>query len=347
LINACLRKISEVARPTLIDYPSPEAYRPTREGVLRWLSSAAPGPADADDVVLTQGGQSGLVMVMQSVLRGAAPVVLVEQLSYPGFRRAAELCRAKVVPVPMDEAGIIPEALEELTIKHDAQLLCTSAEAHNPTSLFTPQSRREAIAQVAARRGLHILEDDCYRLAPSRAPSYRSMLPDLGWYVGSISKTLTPALRFGFVVAPKTMAARLQRTSEYGFFGLSEPLAMLMAELLARDETYEIANRVRAETQRYVRAAVNGLGGFELNWAEDVPFLWLKLPLGWRTGSFVMAAEAEGVKLRSGEMFVPREAAVPQAVRIAANAQLSLPAFEQAVGKLRRLLDAPQDGLAV
>ncbi|MBP0482015.1 PLP-dependent aminotransferase family protein [Sagittula salina] len=347
LIRASLGRLTGMPAQALLEYPNSERFSDTRQAALRWMSDAVLGPVDEADVVLSHGGQSGVSMVMQTVLRGPTPVVLVEALSYPGFRRAAELCRAKVVTVPMDEQGLIPEALDALTQKHDAQLLCTSAEVHNPTSRFTPQSRREAIADIAARRGLAVLEDDCYRLAPSRAPTYRALLPELGWYVSSVSKSLAPSLRVGFVVAPRRHAAALRRTAEHGFFGLAVPLAWLIADLLARPETWEAVDRLRAATARYVRAAVNLLGGYDVTYSEDVPFLWLRLPEGWRVGAFVQAAEAAGITLRGAEHFVPRDGIVPQAVRISINAHMALDAFEAAITKLRDLLDAPPERLAV
>lgn len=347
LLQDAMRCLGQLPAQALLEYPSSERFGPTRAAALRWMADAVLGPATETDVVLSHGGQSGVMMVMQTVLRGPAPVVLVEELSYPGFRRAAELARAKVVTVPMDAQGLIPEALDELVQKHDAQLLCTSAEVHNPTSIFTPQSRREAIANVAAKRGLAVMEDDCYRLAPSRAPTYRALLPDLGWYVSSISKTLAPSLRVGFVVAPQSQAAALRRTAEHGFFGLAVPLAMLTADLLTRPETVQTVERLREETARYVRCAVNLLGGFDVSYSEDVPFLWLKLPERWRVGAFVQAAEAAGITLRGAEHFVPRDGIVPQAVRISVNAHIPLEDFERAILRIRHLLDTPPEGLAV
>lgn len=347
LIQDAYRKMAEAPTPSLLNYPSADAYRPARKAVLRWLSDAALGQVDADEMVLAHGGQSGVSLVMQSVLRGRKPVVLVEELSYPGFRRAAQIMRAEVVAVPMDAQGLIPEALDELAQKHEAQLLCTSAEVHNPTGIFTPKTRREAISEVAARRGFHILEDDCYRMGASRAPTYRALLPDQAWYVSSISKALTPALRVGFALAPTAHAATLRRVAEYGFFGLAHPLAVLVEDLLTRNETYEVMEMIRREVNRYTRAAVNGLGGYDISWGDELPFIWLNLPEGWRASAFVQAAEAAGVQVRASEDFIPRDGFAPHAVRIGINAQVSMRSFDAAIGKLRHLLDHPPERMAV
>ncbi|WGW02655.1 aminotransferase-like domain-containing protein [Tropicibacter oceani] len=331
----------------LLNYPSAQAFAPARQAVLRWLEGAVLGHVANEDIVLSHGGQSAISLVMQAVLEGPRPVVMVEELSYPGFRRAAELLRAEVVAVPMDGQGIVPTALEEIAQRHKAQLLCTSPEVHNPTGICTPEARREQIADVARRNGFHVLEDDCYRLGMARAPSYRALLPDQGWHVSSFSKCLTPSLRVGFAVAPQSRRADLRRTAEHGFFGLALPLAHLTQDILTRDETYGLMDKVREAFGAYVRIAVNTLGGYDLRWHEDVPFLWLTLPDGWRASTFVQTAEAEGVQLRNADEFALRDGQAPHAVRLAINAHVSHASFEAAMQRLRHLLDHPPERIAV
>ncbi|WP_043841659.1 PLP-dependent aminotransferase family protein [Roseivivax marinus] len=347
LINAAFARLADRPAANLLNYPSRAGYAAAREAAVRWLGAAELGPLHHEDLVMCHGGQSGVSLVLQTVLRGARPVVLVEELSYPGFRRAAELMRAEVVSVPMDGEGLIPEALDRIVAETGAQVLCTSPEVHNPTGICTPADRREAIARVARRRGLHVLEDDCYRLGGRRGATYRALLPDLGWYVASLSKGLTPALRIGFAVAPREEAGALRRAAEHGFFGLARPLADLVEDMLPRADTAAMLTAIREEFGRYVRAAVNALGGFDLTWHEEVPFLWLRLPEGWRAAAFVQAAEAEGLQLRTAEDFALRDGFAPHAVRIAVNAQVSLASFEAGMLRLRGLLDNPPERIAV
>ena len=347
LIRDAFARLAQRPPADLLNYPSRQGFEPARRAVMNWLQTTPLGPLDHEDIVLSHGGQNGITLVMQAVLRGPRPVILLEELTYVGFRRAAELLRAEVVGVPMDEHGLIPEALEELARQHDAQLLCTSPEMHNPTGVFTPLERRREIAEVAQRTGLQILEDDCYRVGRARELSYRALAADRSWYVSSISKTLTPALRVGFAIAPQERRSDLRRVAEHGFFGLARPLADLTEDILTRPETIVVMAAVREELGRYVRAAVNLLGGHALVWRDDMPFLWLHLPAGWRAGSFCQAAEAEGVQVRAADEFALRDGFAPHAVRLAVNAQVTLASFESAVGRLRHLLDNPPEQISV
>lgn len=347
LIQKLLIQIAQNPPSGLMHYPSRAGARPAREAALQWLSRAPIGRISQSDIVLTNGGQNAISLILQAVLRGRRPAVLVEELSYPGFRRAAELLRADVVPVAMDEHGVIPEALDAAARSYDAQIFCTSPEVHNPTGLFTPLDRREAVVRVAQQRGFYLLEDDCYRHMPADAPSYRMLAPDRTWFVSSISKSITPALRVGLAVAPDGRVSDLRRAVEHGFFGLATPLLDLTAQLLVHPQLDDLLEELQRVTGNYIKAAVNILGAYQLSWRNPVPFLWLTLPDGWRAAAFCQAAEAEGIQIRSAEEYACRTSRTPHAVRLAVNAGVSLETYDAALGRLRNLLDNPPERIGV
>ena len=347
LIRSCLTKVAQSDPKMFMNYPTRDAYLPVRQAVVDWLSDLPLGPVGADDIVLTHGGQNGLCVVFQTVLKATKPVVLVEDLSYAGFRRAGELMRAEIIGVKMDKWGINPDALEHILRQTQARAICVSPEVQNPTGGHSPLERRKEVVEIARRHDLQIIEDDCYRMGEARAPSYRALAPERGWHVSSISKTLTPALRVGFAIAPRDRSGDLRRSAEYGYFGLAQPLAELTRLMLSDPRTRQLAKDVRTKMGEYVRVAVNALGGFDLNWDADIPFVWLNLPSGWRAAAFSRAAEREGIQLRSADEFALRDGRAPNAVRIAMNGHVSLKQFESAMLRLRALLDNPPEQISV
>ena len=241
-----------------------------------------------------------------------------------------------------------PDAFDAAAKRHpEGQILCTSPEVHSPTCGFTPARRRQDIVEIARRHDLQIVEDDCYRLGRSEGPCYRQLAPDRGWYLTSLSKSITPALRIGCAVAPKGRAGALQRSAEHAFFGLPTLMSDLCAKLLNDPSLPAISEKARLGIERYVKTAVNILGRHDLMWRSDVPFLWLQLPAGWRATAFCRAAEAQGVQIRAAEEFAAREAQSPHAVRFAINAGVSLASFEAAMQKMLVLLDNPPDRISV
>ncbi|KIN60938.1 Transcriptional regulator, GntR family protein [Sulfitobacter noctilucae] len=348
LIRKLLGEIAADPPSGIMHYPSRRTATAARQAMAHWLQGAPIGRVDPDDIVLSMGGQNAILLVFQTVLRGRRPTVFVEDLAYPGFRRAADLLRADIVAIQCDKDGIIPEALAEAAAKHpEAQVLCTSPEVHSPTCGFTPMTRRHELVDVARKADLQILEDDCYRMGRAEGEGYRQLAPERGWYVASISKSITPALRLGCAIGPRGMSGALQRSSENGFFGLSTPMIDLTASLLGHPDLPAIMERTRQGVQRYVEVAVNTLGSFDLSWRADVPFVWLHLPQGWRASAFCQAAEKRGVQIRAAEEFAGRDAPSPHAVRIAINGGISLRSFEAAMGRLRDLLEHPPEQISV
>ncbi|MCK0166948.1 PLP-dependent aminotransferase family protein [Jannaschia sp. S6380] len=347
LIRRLMGEIADDPPSGLMHYPVHENLRSARQAARDFLDHPLLGPLEVDDVTLTHGGQQAISLVLQAVLTGRRPIVLVEELSYPGFRRMAEMLRAEVVAVPIDAQGIIPEALAELARPADAQILCLSPDVQNPTCTTMPEARRRAIAAVARDCDLQILEDDCYMMGPPTLPTLRLIAPERTWHIASIAKTITPSLRLGFAIAPPGRRLALRRAAEYNSFGVGTPLADLTAALLPHPDLPGLMTQAREVVGTYVRAAVRILEGHDLSWREDVSFLWLTLPDGWRASAFVRAAEEVGVKLRAAEEYAAREANAPHAVRIAVNAGVNLSSFEAAIGRLRTLLDGPTERIGV
>ncbi|NEK22203.1 aminotransferase class I/II-fold pyridoxal phosphate-dependent enzyme [Sulfitobacter sp. JBTF-M27] len=348
LIRKLLGEIALDPPSGIMHYPSRPSAKPAREAMVQWLQGAPIGPIDEGDIVLSHGGQNAILLVFQTILKGRRPTVFVEELAYPGFRRAAELVRADVVSVACDRDGIIPEALAEAAERHpEAQILCTSPEVHSPTCGFTPMERRHALVEVARKADLQIVEDDCYRMGRAEGEGYRLLAPERGWYLSSLSKSITPALRIGCAIGPRGMSGALHRSAEHGFFGLATPMIDLAAALLSHPQLPEFMKRSRLGVEEYVKIAVNALGGFDLRWRKDVPFLWLHLPQGWRASAFCQAAEKQGIQIRAAEEFASRDAQTPHAVRMAVNGGVSFGRFEKAMECLRDLLENPAEQISV
>jgi DNA-binding transcriptional MocR family regulator len=348
LIRKLMAQIAQDPPSGLMHYPSRRGAQPAREAMLHWLRDVELGPLTEADIVLSHGGQNAIMLIFQTILSGRRPVVFLEELCYPGFRRVAAALRAEIVTVAMDEHGVCPIALAAAAERYpEAQIICTSPEVHSPTCGFTPLARRKEIVEVSRRYNLQIVEDDCYRIGEAKAPGYRQLAPERGWYITSVSKSISPALRLGCAVGPRAQAAALHRSAEHGFFGLATPMTDLAAALLVHPQLEEVTARTREGIAEYVRTAVNILGGYELCWRPDVPFFWLNLPEGWRANAFCRAAETVGVRMRAAEEFAARNARTPHAVRMAVNAGVSLASFEAAMVRLRDLLDNPTEEIGV
>ena len=325
----------------ILDYPGLRRDRPLREQMIGWLSDRVLGSFDADDIVLTPGGQSALIIILQCCLRGDRPVIFAEELAYPGFRHAARLNRAEVIPVALDGQGMRADALDAACRRHGGRVVCITTEAQNPTTVRMTPERRADIVRVARIHDLQVIEDDCYSAARSDIPSLRSAAPERTWHVTSLSKSIAAGLRFGAVVcaAGRGDAARL--AAQHNYFGLARPVTDIVSHLLASGQAEILRGRVQAVMARRLEMALNALGGFEIAWQKGLGFIWLRLPSGWRASTFLREAEAAGVLIRSADEYALVDSHTPNSVRIALSGQTPEPLFSEALETLARLLRNP------
>ena len=339
--RAALAKVAAGIGYDWIDYPSQRGEAPLRAAIVTWLSDRILGPVGPDDIALTAGGQNAINLIFLCCLRGERPVVLTEELAYPGFRHAARLARAEVVGVETDDQGMIPEALEAACRRHGAQVLCLTTEAQNPTTARMGLERRQRIAEIARHFDLQVIEDDCYTLTESSLPSLRALAPERVWHVGSLSKTISAALRFGYVVCPTGMGETGRLTAQHAFFALPRPVSELVLELFTNGQAQAIRTRVSADLDQRLAMTVAILGRFRLHWQDGLRFVFLHLPLGWRASTFTREAEAEGVLVRSADEYALIHGRAPHAVRLALPGNVPLAQMEQGLRSLAALLDRP------
>ena len=346
-IAGALQRISMNNVVEWLDYPSQSEELPLREALCVWLGGRVLGSFGAADIMLTHGGQNAIGLILNCCLRGDRPVVLTEELAYPGFRYAARAARAEVVGLEMDDEGIIPVALEAACRRHGPQVLCLTPSGQNPTTAQMSRQRRQQIVSIAERHNLQIIEDECYPAGPSDVPSLRALAPERVWYMGSLSKTFSAALRFGYVVCPTGLGEAGRLCAQHSYFALSRLTSALCLDLLASGQAAALRAAVLADYAERLQIVVNRLGAFDLAWAPGLPFVWLRLAQGWRASTFTKAAEAEGVLMRSADQYAMVHGHAPNAVRLAVVGNCSRADLERGMAILAGLLARPPSDMAV
>ena len=328
-------------------YPSRNDDLALARAALDWQSGVEIGPAEPRHVVPALGGQHAIVLTMQAALRGPRPRIVTDELAYSGFRHAAALARAEIGGLPWDGEGPIPAAFDAACRLGGVQLYCTSSECHNPTTLRTTDDRRAEIVEIARRYDVQILDDDCFISGGSEAPLYRGLAPERTWHVGSLSKRVSPWLRFGFLIAPEGRERDAVLAAQHQFFGLPRPLAATALELMRSGAAHAIKERVRAANRAMVAKARAALDGFDFLSRGEVPLIWLSMPRGWRASSFEAAAKAEGILVKPADLFALPDGRAPNTVRIALNGAIGEGVLDRSLATLRALLDQPPTEMEV
>ncbi len=341
MLHDLLKNLPDPPPGAYVTYPGPAQDRQLRTLLADWFASPGHGDIQPDDIVLTSGAQHGMVVLLQALLHGPRPVMLTEELAYPGFRHAAALVRAEIAGLPFDGDGLLPDAFERACRETGALLLCTSAEAHNPTTIRTSAERREQIVSIARQYNLQIIDDDCFRADNGQEPSYRRLAPERSWVVTTLSKTLSPDLRLGAILSAPGRAALPRIAAQQQFFGLSRPTVALAEAALSSGLAERVRDSVLAVQSRRLAMVRERLGPWSPRLRDGVPFAWLETPRGWRPSSLSSAAEARGVRIKPADEFALIDGRAPSAVRLALTGCREDAAFAMALDRLAALLVAP------
>ncbi|MBI1172652.1 aminotransferase class I/II-fold pyridoxal phosphate-dependent enzyme [bacterium] len=346
-MSEAMARISRNIDAQWLDYVTQSDEALLRDEVCTWLATRELGNFDAEDLVLTHGGQNGVSLILQCCLRGDRPVVLVEDLCYPGFRYAARMSRAEVHGIELDDEGMRPDALEAACRRYGPQVLCLTPEAQNPTTARMSDQRRREIVSIARQYNLQIIEDECYSAQLSDLPALRALAPERVWYIGSLSKSVSAALRFGFVICPDAMGDAGRLAAQQSYFALSKPVSALCLDLFRSGAAEEIRGRVVAEFAARSTLAARELGDFDIKGQSGLPFVWMSLPQGWRASTFARRAEEAGILLRSADQYAMVTGRAPNAVRMALAGDAPRDRLEAGFRTLAGLLRRPPNDMAV
>lgn len=269
-------------------------------------------PTQAEDLLITSGSQQALTLVA-SVLLEPGDRVLVEEPSYLAALQCFAQARAIAVPVPCDDDGLDPEALDELVSRHRPKLLYTVPTFHNPTGRTLTLARRHALAALLERTGLWLVEDDPYgelRYNGKPLPAIASLAEMSGrtLALSTLSKVVAPGLRLGWVRAPRQMLRPLTIAKQAADLHSSTiDQAAAASWLTTTDLDAHIAKLCRAYRARR-DALLDGLAsalpaGSTHNRPHGGMFIWARLPDGWDAGALLARALERNVAYVPGAPF--------------------------------------------
>ncbi len=307
--------------------------------------------ASPERTVVCGGAQHALAVAFASL---AAPgdLVLTEELTYPGMRALAAALHLRLQGLPMDREGLLPDALEAACRRGGVRALYTMPSIQNPTGAVMSEPRRRAVAAIARKHGLPIVEDDTYGfLLPEAPAALATHAPELTTHVRSTSKSLCAGLRIGYLLAPARdgrSGADVERLGAHvtALGWMAAPLAAEIASRWIDDGTAAaIIAWKRRETAARRRIADRLLRAVPHGTHPASPHLWLPLPSPWRGESFAREARRRGVRVSASEAFVAGRAAAPHAVRVCIGTPATRAAVERGVEILAQTLARPREAV--
>jgi DNA-binding transcriptional MocR family regulator len=266
----------------------------------------------AAELLITTGSQQALTLIAMALLDPGA-VVLVEEPTYLSALQCFQLAGARLVPVRGDDHGIDPDALAEIAARERPTLLYLVPNFANPTGRTLTGERRRQVAELAARHGFWIVEDDPYgelryQGDPESPVATQATAGDRTLYLGSFSKVGAPGLRLGWLRASEPMIRSLAIVKQSVDLHTSTLDQAAVARYLADNDldahvrTLCVAYRVRRDAMLTALSDATPPGS---RWTEPAGgmFIWVRLPGGVDTARLLPAALAEDVAFVPGAAF--------------------------------------------
>lgn len=293
--------------------------------------------SSVEQIIVTAGGQNGLYAVASTILKPGDRVACGRYV-YPGFAAIAR--RMGVALVPLDK--MTAEALEAAHAAAPLRALYIVPTNDNPTTATIEIGERRAIAGWAEDAGVQIIEDDAYGLLPDAPiPAIASFAPAISWYVMSMAKIVSPALRVGFVRAPGVAEAMQIASCQHETAVMAPPLNVAMVSLWLADGTIDtLIDAVRKEASWRQRLAHTILGDGRHSAHAQGYHLWLPLTGDIQPDTLAAALALDGLSAVQSDRFAVATDA-PKALRISLGGTIDRRGLSRALHRLAAQLWTP------
>jgi DNA-binding transcriptional MocR family regulator len=343
-LSDTLKAIIAEHHPQQILGSSPAAGQPShRRAMAQWLLRSGLD-VSPNQVIITNGGQHATMTALSTVTH-AGETIATEEFTDPRMKSIASYLDRRLVGVAMDEDGMIPDSLAELCRNERIAAIYVSTRAQNPTNATLPLKRREAIAEIARKHDLPIIESDIYgTIMGDNEPPIAAIAPERTHFISSLGRIAGPGMKVGCLVSPPNDVSRSQSG-----VGMSTGSATLItAEIATRwinnNQLDAMIRWQQAENIRRLSLLTTypllGLARTEI----ASPHVWLQLPEQWRAEDFVNAASADGISIAQTHSFVVGRRSMPHAVRLVIGSPASVETLQIACERLERLLNAQPKG---
>lgn len=294
----------------ILQLGSPHGFPPLRRYLIE--QSAAQGIArPGDGLIVTNGCQQALDLVSR-LFASDRRSVAVEDPAYHGLLRVLARAGANLIPIPVGEAGLDLDGLEEVLQRQRPALLIVTPSFQNPTGATIPLDRRKRLVEMAQRFDLVLVENDIYselRYQGNALPSLKE-LDETGNTIllRSYSKVAFPGLRVGWVIAPHSVIARLadaKQISDLHSDQLSQAVLLRFAE--SGELAHHLERTRRAGAER-LNAALRACERYlpprsQFSRPEGGMSLWIELPAPLTADSLLARVQERGVDFLPGRFF--------------------------------------------
>ena len=333
--------------PYFLQYGSRQGDGYLRQFLAQFLSRGYALPVDPAHLFITNGASMGLALIC-SLLTQPGDAILVEEPSYFLALKIFADYHLKPIAIPIDENGLIIEALEEAIIRHRPKMLYTIPTFQNPSGYTLSEERRVKLAALSREHNFLIVADEVYHFLSysARAPKPMAAFINDGniLSLGSFSKILAPGLRMGWI---HTNQAHIHTLIESGLLdsggGMNPFTSAIVRGVLESGDLekniQELQQIYSARLKTLDAALRQYIPAAQYQAPQGGYFFWIRLPGVQDTEALLVKAKARyQVVFNPGGRFSSC-AGLSDYIRLC-FAYYEAPQLEEGVRRLQRALEA-------
>ena len=296
-----------------MQYGTTEGYPPLRQYLVERMQKYDVS-LEPENILVTNGSQQALDLIGK-IFINPGDVILTEGPTYLGAIQSFRAYQPRFVTVPLNENGIQTDKLEEVLERHPVKFIYALPNFQNPAGVTMTLERRLKLVELAAKYGVFIVEDDPYGelrfegqdIAPLVALHKENVL-----YLSTFSKTLSPGIRLGWIVAPRQIIAKLVQAKQGSDLHTSTFIQMAANEIcqcgILRDHVKKI-QKVYGERRDAMLAAMEKHFPPGVTWTRPAGglFVWVRLPEHVDGSELLDLALQEKVAFVPGRVFYPND----------------------------------------
>ncbi|MGD8191425.1 PLP-dependent aminotransferase family protein [Brevibacillus ginsengisoli] len=293
-----------------LGYEEPKGLLYLREQLSKHLKTHGI-EASPSSILIVSGALQALHLISVGLLQRGSTIFL-EKPSYLYSLNVFQSAGMRLIGLPLDANGIQIKAITEQKQRQNAALLYTIPSFHNPTGIVMSETRRRELLNACEQERLPIIEDDVYRElwleSPPPPPLKANDKNGLVLYLGSMSKTLSPGLRIGWIVGPEPVIERLADIKMQTDYGASSLSQWTVAQWLSSGFYHQHLDQVRQELKVRRDVMIDALQKHFSDLATwTVPkggfYVWLKLQDSLSIRNLFEKALQEGILLNPGNVY--------------------------------------------
>ncbi len=272
------RKVVHKRRlPDLMAYSDPQGLAEHRGVGSDWISRFGLS-VPPKGIVITAGAQHALFVICNSLF-DIGDRLATDCLTYPGFKTAAQRNGLRLEAVPMDSAGMSPQALESLCNRHQIKGVYLCGRIQNPTNREMQHTRRLELRDVIRKYGLILIENDPFGfLSDHQDKTLSALAPECSVYISSLSKAFFAGLRIAYVAAPPNMAKELTQGIADSMLAVSPFCAEFASEVINSGLADKAVEQKRLAMAKRVALFRKVFAGYYFESSPQSMVIWLTLP---------------------------------------------------------------------